>query len=303
MQPMLSPENLLNTNNLELLATQVVEGFITGLHKSPFHGFSVEFAEHRIYNTGESTKHIDWKLYGRTDKLFVKRYEEETNLRCHLVIDTSGSMFYPAEGLNKMRFSVFAAASLMHLLRKQRDACGLSLFDEDLYYHSECKVSQTHVRMLYAKMEELLKPALKPTKSNISQSLHRLAERLHRRSLVIIFSDMFSDASKNDELFAALQHLKYNKHEVVLFNVLDNKTEHEFDFVNRPYLFVDSESGEQMKLFPAQVKQQYLAALNEHQQQLKLKCAQYKIEFIEANVGNDFSQVLLPFLVKRNKMK
>jgi uncharacterized protein (DUF58 family) len=303
MQPMLSPENLLNTNNLELLATQVVEGFITGLHKSPFHGFSVEFAEHRIYNTGESTKHIDWKLYGRTDKLFVKRYEEETNLRCHLVIDTSGSMFYPAEGLNKMRFSVFAAASLMHLLRKQRDACGLSLFDEDLYYHSECKVSQTHVRMLYAKMEELLKPALKPTKSNISQSLHRLAERLLRRSLVIIFSDMFSDASKNDELFAALQHLKYNKHEVVLFNVLDNKTEHEFDFVNRPYLFVDSESGEQMKLFPAQVKQQYLAALNEHQQQLKLKCAQYKIEFIEANVGNDFSQVLLPFLVKRNKMK
>ena len=303
MQPMLSPENLLNTNNLELLATQVVEGFITGLHKSPFHGFSVEFAEHRIYNTGESTKHIDWKLYGRTDKLFVKRYEEETNLRCHLVIDTSGSMFYPAEGLNKMRFSVFAAASLMHLLRKQRDACGLSLFDEDLYYHSECKVSQTHVRMLYAKMEELLKPALNPTKSNISQSLHRLAERLHRRSLVIIFSDMFGDASKNDELFAALQHLKYNKHEVVLFHVLDKKTEHEFDFANRPYLFVDSETGEQMKLFPAQVKQQYLAALNEHQQQLELKCAQYKIEFIQANVGNDFSQVLLPFLVKRNKMK
>ncbi len=303
MYHMLSPETLLNTNNLELLATQVVEGFITGLHKSPFHGFSVEFAEHRIYNTGESTKHIDWKLYGRTDKLFVKRYEEETNLRCHIVIDTSGSMFYPAEGLNKMRFSVFAAASLMQLLRKQRDACGLSLFDEDLYYHSECKVSQTHVRMLYAKMEELLRPALKPTKSNIAQSLHRLAERLHRRSLVIVFSDMFGDASKNDELFTALQHLKYNKHEVVLFNVLDNKTEHEFDFVNRPYLFVDSETGEQMKLFPAQVKQQYLTALNKHQQQLKLKCAQYKIEFIEANVGNDFSQVLLPFLVKRNKMK
>jgi len=303
MQHMLSPETLLNTNNLELLATQVVEGFITGLHKSPFHGFSVEFAEHRIYNSGESTKHIDWKLYGRTDKLFVKRYEEETNLRCHLVIDTSGSMFYPAEGLNKMRFSVFAAASLMQLLRKQRDACGLSLFDEDLYYQSECKVSQTHVRMLYAKMEELLKPAHKPTISNIAQSLHRLAERLQRRSLVIVFSDMFGDASKNDELFAALQHLKYNKHEVVLFHVLDNKTENEFDFVNRPYLFVDSETGEQMKLFPAQVKQQYLAALNEHQQQLKLKCAQYKIEFIEANVGNDFSQVLLPFLVKRNKMK
>jgi len=303
MQHMLSPETLLNTNNLELLATQVVEGFITGLHKSPFHGFSVEFAEHRLYNTGESTRHIDWKLFGRTDKLFVKRYEEETNLRCQLVIDTSGSMFYPTDGLNKMRFSVFAAASLMQLLRKQRDASGLTLFDEDVHYHSECKVSQTHVRMLYAKMEELLKPAIKPAKSNIAQSLHHLAERLHRRSLVMVFSDMFGDATQTDELFAALQHLKYNKHEVVLFHVLDNKTEQEFDFVNRPYLFVDSETGEQMKLFPAQVKEQYLTALHAHQKELKLKCAQYKIEFVEANVGNDFSQILLPFLVKRSKMK
>lgn len=303
MQHMLSPETLLNTNNLELLATQVVEGFITGLHKSPFHGFSVEFAEHRLYNTGESTRHIDWKLFGRTDKLFVKRYEEETNLRCQLVIDTSGSMFYPTDGLNKMRFSVFAAASLMQLLRKQRDASGLTLFDEDIHYHSECKVSQTHVRMLYAKMEELLKPAIKPAKSNIAQSLHHLAERLHRRSLVMVFSDMFGDATQTDELFAALQHLKYNKHEVVLFHVLDNKTEQEFDFVNRPYLFVDSETGEQMKLFPAQVKEQYLTALHAHQKELKLKCAQYKIEFVEANVGNDFSQILLPFLVKRSKMK
>lgn len=303
MQHMLSPETLLNTNNLELLATQVVEGFITGLHKSPFHGFSVEFAEHRLYNTGESTRHIDWKLFGRTDKLFVKRYEEETNLRCQLVIDTSGSMFYPTDGLNKMRFSVFAAASLMQLLRKQRDASGLTLFDEDVHYHSECKVSQTHVRMLYAKMEELLKPAIKLAKSNIAQSLHHLAERLHRRSLVMVFSDMFGDATQTDELFAALQHLKYNKHEVVLFHVLDNKTEQEFDFVNRPYLFVDSETGEQMKLFPAQVKEQYLTALHAHQKELKLKCAQYKIEFVEANVGNDFSQILLPFLVKRSKMK
>lgn len=303
MQHMLSPETLLNTNNLELLATQVVEGFITGLHKSPFHGFSVEFAEHRLYNTGESTRHIDWKLFGRTDKLFVKRYEEETNLRCQLVIDTSGSMFYPTDGLNKMRFSVFAAASLMQLLRKQRDASGLTLFDEDVHYHSECKVSQTHVRMLYAKMEELLKPAIKPAKSNIAQSLHHLAERLHRRSLVMVFSDMFGDATQTDELFAALQHLKYNKHEVVLFHVLDNKTEQEFDFVNRPYLFVDSETGEQMKLFPAQVKEQYLTALHAHQKELKLKCAQYKIDFVEANVGNDFSQILLPFLVKRSKMK
>lgn len=299
----LTPETLLNTNNLELLATQVVEGFITGLHKSPFHGFSVEFAEHRIYNTGESTRHIDWKLFGRTDKLFIKRYEEETNLRCQIVIDTSSSMFYPTEGLNKIRFSVFAAASLMQLLSKQRDASGLSLINKELVYHSQCKVSQTHVRMLYAKMEELLKPQADNTVSNLANSLHQLAERLHRRSLVLIFSDMFTNPAENDALFSALQHLKYNKHEVVLFHVLDDATEHKFNFTNRPYLFVDSETGEKMKLFPAQVKEQYLQALTAHQKQLKLKCAQFKIEFVEANVGNDFSQVLLPFLVKRNKMK
>ncbi|MBP9187309.1 MAG: DUF58 domain-containing protein [Bacteroidia bacterium] len=299
----LTPETLLNTNNLELLATQVVEGFITGLHKSPFHGFSVEFAEHRIYNTGESTRHIDWKLFGRTDKLFIKRYEEETNLRCQIVIDTSSSMFYPTEGLNKIRFSVFAAASLMQLLSKQRDASGLSLINKELVYHSQCKVSQTHVRMLYAKMEELLKPQADNTVSNLANSLHQLAERLHRRSLVLIFSDMFTNPTENDALFSALQHLKYNKHEVVLFHVLDDATEHKFNFTNRPYLFVDSETGEKMKLFPAQVKEQYLQALTAHQKQLKLKCAQFKIEFVEANVGNDFSQVLLPFLVKRNKMK
>lgn len=300
----LSAETLLQTTNLELLATQVVEGFITGLHKSPFHGFSVEFAEHRLYNTGESTKHIDWKLYGRTDKLFVKRYEEETNLRCQLVIDTSGSMFYPTEGLNKMRFSVYAAASLIQLLRKQRDASGVTFFSDKLNYHSECKVSQTHLRMLFAQLDGLLQtPAVQQhQKANIADCLHQLADRLHRRSLVIIFSDMFTDASQMDAVFEALQHLKYNKHEVVLFQVNDDKTETHFEFTNRPYLFIDSETGEQIKLFPAQVKDQYLQALTNHKQALKLKCAQFKIEYVEANVDTDFSQILLPFLVKRSKM-
>lgn len=302
MLQQLSPEVLLQTNNLELLAAQVVEGFITGLHKSPFHGFSVEFAEHRLYNTGESTRHIDWKLYGRTDKLFVKRYEEETNLRCQLVIDTSASMFYPVEGLNKLRFCVYAAASLMQLLRKQRDASGLTLFNETITYHSECKVSQTHLRLLFAQLEQLLKQEQGAQKSDIAQSLHQLADRLPRRSMVIVFSDMFNSAGNSEELFSALQHLRYNKHEVVLFHVNDEKTETLFDFKNRPYLFVDSETGEKMKLFPAQVKEQYLQALEAHKQEIKLKCAQYRIDFNEANVGTDFAQVLLPFLVKRNKL-
>lgn len=302
MQQNLSLDSLSQSNNLELLASQVVEGFITGLHKSPFHGFSVEFAEHRIYNTGESTRHIDWKLFARTDKLFVKRYEEETNLRCQVVIDTSGSMFYPNEGLNKIKFSVYAAAALMHLLRKQRDANGLTLFDNDIHFHSECKVSLTHLRLLFSRLEQLLQAPTVAKSSNIAASLHELADRLHRRSLVIIFSDMFGSGEQNEELFSALQHLRYNKHEVILFNVHDDKTEHQFDFTNRPYLFIDSETGERVKLFPAQVKEQFLKGLEAYKQEVKIKCAQYKIDYIEANVGNDFNQVLLPFLIKRSKM-
>jgi uncharacterized protein (DUF58 family) len=258
----ITEKDLLQTGNLEFLAKQVVEGFITGLHRSPFHGFSVEFAEHRLYNTGESTRHIDWKLFARTDKLFVKRYEEETNLRCQLVIDTSGSMYIPEAGLNKLRFSAYAAASLIQLLKKQRDACGLTL----------------------------------------APALHQLAEMLHKRSLVVIFSDMFQNAGAEEELFAALQHLKYNKHEVIVFDVEDKKMETEFDFSNRPYLFIDSETGEKLKLFPAQVKEQYLAALNKFRHELKLKCAQFKIDFVEASIGTDFNQVLMSFLTKRAKL-
>jgi uncharacterized protein (DUF58 family) len=302
MMQKLTTETLLQTNNLELLATQVVEGFITGLHKSPFHGFSVEFAEHRLYNTGESTRHIDWKLYARTDKLFIKRFEEETNLRCQVAIDTSASMYYPADGFNKIKFSVYAAASLMHLLRRQRDANGLTLFDDRITYHSDCKVSLTHLRMLYSKLDQVMEQSNVHSGSNITQSLHELADRLHRRSLVIVFSDMFNSSGNNEELFSALQHLRYNKHEVILFNVNDNATETNFEFANRPYLFIDSETGDKMKLFPHQVKEQYLAALSEYKKQLRLRCAQYRIDFVEANVGNDFNQILMQFLIKRSKI-
>lgn len=302
MSTFISQENLLQTGNLEFLAKQVVEGFITGLHKSPFHGFSVEFAEHRLYNSGESTKHIDWKLFARTDKLFVKRYEEETNLRCQLIVDCSSSMFYPEDGLNKIRFSAYAAASLMYMLKKQRDASGLSLIDESITFHSPCKSSSTHQKLLYNKLEETLNGRPTERKSNLATNLHQLAEMIHKRSLVIIFSDMLQNAGDDDELFAALQHLKYNKHEVILFHVEDKKTEVNFDFTNRPYLFVDSETGEKLKLFPNQVKDQYLKAIETYRHTLKLKCAQYKIDLVEAEVSNDFSQVLLPFLVKRSKL-
>lgn len=299
---LLSQEQLTQTENLELLARQVVEGFITGLHKSPFHGFSVEFAEHRIYNTGESTRNIDWKLFARTDKLFVKRYEEETNLRCQIVIDNSSSMYYPEEGINKINFSIYAAASLINLLKRQRDASGLSIVNEVVEFNSPCKSNSVHQKLLYSKLEQLKNTTPKQLKSNLASNLHQISEMLHKRSLVIVFSDMLQSGGNEEELAAALQHLRYNKHEVILFHVNDKKTEVEFDFENRPYLFTDSESGEKVKLFPQQIKEQYLSQLLNFRHQLKLRCAQYKIELIEAEVGNNFSQILVPFLAKRSKM-
>lgn len=302
MSQHISEQAFLQTGNLEFLAKQVVEGFITGLHKSPFHGFSVEFAEHRLYNSGESTKHLDWKLYARTDKLFVKRYEEETNLRCQLMIDCSSSMFYPADKLSKIRFSMFAAASIMNLLKRQRDAAGISLMDETIRFHSPCKSSTSHHKLLLSKMEETLLLGTTQRGSKLAANLHQLAEMMHRRSLVVIFSDLLATGEDLNELFTALQHLKYKKHEVIVFHVEDQQSEVAFDFSNRPYLFIDSETGEKLKLFPHQVKEQYLAASEAYRKTLKLKCAQYKIEWVDAAIGTDFSQILLPFLVKRSKM-
>lgn len=299
--PVLSEDQLLQTP-LELLATQVVEGFITGMHKSPFHGFSVEFAEHRLYNTGESTRHIDWKLFGRTDKLFVKRYEEETNLRCQIIIDNSGSMYYPENGLNKIRFSVYAAASIIHLLKKQRDASGLSIINNDISFHVQPKLQSAHQKLIMHELENLIQKPQRPQQSLIVDSLHKLAERIHRRSLVVLFSDMFDTAANSDKLFEALQHLKFNKHEVILFHVTDKQTEMEFDFQNRPYIFIDSETNERVKLFPSQIKEKYLSELNRFNHELKLKCAQFKIDLFEATVSNDFSQILTAFLVKRSRM-
>jgi uncharacterized protein (DUF58 family) len=291
--------DLLQIANLELLAKQVVEGFLTGLHKSPYHGFSVEFAEHRQYNSGESTKNIDWKLFARTDKLFVKRYEEETNLRCQIVIDTSGSMYFPEKGLNKIRFSVIAAASLIQLMKKQRDASGISLFNDTLWFHSASKLGPTHQKLLFSKLQGCLSEPIIGKRSEISKTLHHLAEGLHKRSFIIIFSDMFQ--SGDEDLFAALQHLKYNKHEVIIFDVHDKNEETEFDFGHRPYIFKDSETGEELKLHPNAVKEMYLENYQKHQEALKLKCLQYKIDYNEVVVENNFNQVLMPFIKKRRK--
>ncbi len=296
---------------LELLARQVVEGFITGLHKSPFHGFSVEFAEHRIYNTGESTRHIDWKLYARTDKLFVKRYEEETNLRCQLVIDNSSSMLFPfTEGIegnkqnNKLTFSIKAAASLIELLKKQRDAIGLDIFSHQIETHFPARSNPVHHKLLYMELEKLMNAydPLHKKKTSAADALHQIAEVSPRRSLIILFSDMMDSAEQEEQLFSGLQHLKHKKHEVILFHVTDKSKELDFNFENRPYRFIDMESGDELKLNPNDIKQQYIHQVNEYVSKLKLRCGQYKIDFIEADMQQGFFQVLYAYLLKRSAM-
>lgn len=295
-------------DNLELVAREVVEGFITGLHRSPFHGFSVEFAEHRQYNQGESTKHIDWKLFARSDRLYVKQYEEETNLRCQLVIDTSSSMLFPyekgkSERVNKLAFSIYSAAALIYLMRKQRDAVGLTLFSDQIEFHSKNRLSPVHAELLYGKLAGLLttgKDGLRKT-TNTVDVLHQIAEQVHKRSLIVIFSDMM-DESQDDEMFSALQHLRYNKHEVILFHVTDHRQEREFDFQNRPYRFVDLESGQQIKFSPHELKENYTKAVQKYFEDLKVRCGQYHIDLVEADINQDFKQVLHSFLRKRKKL-
>jgi uncharacterized protein (DUF58 family) len=295
-------------DNLEIIAREVVEGFITGLHRSPFHGFSVEFAEHRLYNQGESTRPIDWKLFARTDKLFIKQYEEETNLRCQLVIDTSSSMLFPySKGLknvfNKLHFSVYTAAALIYLLRRQRDAVGLTLFSDEIEFHSTPRLSPVHAEVMMRKLVELLQPEqnqlLKNT--NTTSVLHQIAENIHKRSLVVIFSDML-DNQKTNELFSALQHLRYNKHEVLLFHVTDHKQEREFQYPNRPHRFVDLETKQTIKLNPWEIKNNYVKSVGDYFEELKIKCGQYRIDLAEADINQDFKHVLFAYLVKRKKL-
>lgn len=293
--------------NLELLAKQVVEGFISGMHKSPFHGFSAEFAEHKIYNQGESTRHIDWKLFAKTDKLYTKRYDDETNLRCHIIIDNSSSMHYPemhkfsVNKLNKVAFSVLAAAALMNLLKKQRDAVGLSVYSDSYDFYAPEKGSERHHQMLLNQLSTMV--TAKPTNNQTDTYtyLHQIAEKIHRRSMIFLFTDMFQTTTNETKLFEALRHLKHNKHEVVLFHVMDKDKEFTFDFDNKPKRFVDVETGEHINLYAESVKANYSAAVKAYFEDLKLKCGQYKINYVEADINKDFSNVLVTYMLERGK--
>ena len=297
-------EKISSFQHLELLANQVVEGFISGMHKSPFHGFSAEFAEHKVYNPGESTKHIDWKLFAKTDRLYTKRYEEETNLRCHLIIDNSSSMHYPKlkESQlffeNKIGFSVLASAVLMNLLKKQRDAVGLSVYSDEYEFYAPEKGSDRHHRMILNKLESLLGNQKSTKNTDTVAFLHQIAEKIHRRSMIVLFTDMFQSGNE-EALFTALQHLKHNKHKVVLFHVIDQKTELNFDFDTAPRKFIDLESGDEINIFSESVKEAYESEVSNYFKKVALTCAQNKIKYVPVSAGADFEKILTTYLVEK----
>lgn len=297
--------------SLDLFAHQVVEGFITGLHKSPFHGFSVEFAEHRLYNTGESTRSIDWKLYARTDKLFVKRFEEETNLRCQLLIDHSSSMYFPLDGHgsfqhpNKITFSTYAAALLVELLVRQRDAFGLTLFSDKIDLQTEVRSSTVHQRYVYSLLEELLHPVdadkMERRPTSIAENIHLVAEKLHRRSLVVIFTDAFVRPEEHEPLFDALRHLRHCKHEVLLFHTFDRDKELNLNFGNKPCYFIDMESDTRLKVFPGEIARQYREEMERQTAAIRQHAMQYHIDYVPVDINLGFDQIMQPYLLKRER--
>ena len=297
-------------NSLEFIVTQLVEGFMTGLHKSPFHGFSVEFAEHRLYNQGESTRHIDWKLYARTDKLFVKCFEEETNLRCYILLDNSSSMHYPVidsptvSNPDKITFSIYAAGCITFILQHQRDAVGLSVFSDDIDLFTPVRSSFEHIKYLYGEYEKLISDFSLSVKkkSNVAECIHLIAEKTHKRSLFVIFTDMFDNYSNLDDVFSALQHLMYNKNEVILFHVVDKSKEINFELPDKPTKFIDLETKIELKINPRQIRKQYVDYQINRKEEIKQRCLQYKIDFIEADINEGYDVVMLNFLKKRQRL-
>ncbi len=298
-------ESLSNLHTIDFFARQIVEGFITGIHKSPYRGFSVEFAEHRVYNQGESIKHIDWKLFGRTDKLYVKNYEAETNLRCQIVLDCSSSMFYPADKtVNKAGYSALCAASISLMLNRQRDAVGLTLFSDSIQEHLPSRLSASHKRLIFSYLDSILRERFNPAKkrgTSTAQVLHQISEVINKRSLVVLFTDMFAQATP-EEIYGALEHLRYNKHEVILFHVTHQRTEQMFELENRPYKLIDMETGETFKLNPSEYRQYYVQQIKRQFEDLRKRCLQYKIELLEADIDQPFQNVLTPWLVKRSRL-
>ncbi len=290
----LDPKTVAKVGNLELVARLVVEGFITGLHRSPYHGFSVEFAEHRAYRPGDEIKYLDWKVFARTGKYYVKEFQEETNLRCTIAIDASRSMAYASNGnISKYEYSAYLAAALSLLMIQQRDAIGLTLFDNGIRTFLPPNSKPSYMRQILKTLEQN-SPA---NDTGTASALNLLAEKIRRRGLVIVFSDFFDNP---DDILTALKHFRHKKHEVIVFHVLDPR---EIDFkVGASANFVDMESGETMLTNPYQIQLAYKNAVNDYINFLKKECLNHQIDYNLLDTSASYDHALSSYLVKRKKM-
>lgn len=299
----LDPVVVSRLKNMELRARLIVEGFITGLHKSPYHGFSVEFAEHRPYNPGDELRHVDWKVYAKTDRHYVKQYEEETNLRHYVVLDTSPSMRYKHTAeLSKLEYGAYLAAALHFLMQKQRDATGLIAFDESVHTMMPPKSTQRYVRQILAKLEHLSQDESDVRQTSAASVLNEVAERIGRRSLVVLMTDLFENIAEHDDLLKALRHLRHRGHEVLVFHVLESETERRFRFPDVPMVFRDMETGEELSLQPAQLREHYEEAVQSFSERFRRSCLEHNIDFIELDTGQPYEQALLAYINKRRKL-
>ena len=314
LQDRLTPEALARLGSMELRARRIVEGFITGLHRSPYHGFSVEFAQHRPYNPGDALRHVDWKVWGRRDRLVVKQYEEETNLRHTVVLDTSASMRYRGSGpegseerLSKLEYGATLAAALHTLMVRQRDATGLAAFDARVHTLVPPRSTRAHLRELLARLDALATapPAPDPSPEGhtaVAAALHDVAERLPRRSLVTLISDLFETAAEADELTRALRHLRHRGHETLVLHVLDRASEQRFEIGDRPVRMRDLETGETLTLQPAQLREHVRAATTAFADDARRRCREVEADYALVDTARPYADALAAYLQKRKRL-
>ena len=299
----LEPMVVSRLKNMELRARLVVEGFITGLHKSPYHGFSVEFAEHRPYNPGDALRHVDWKVFGKTDRYYVKQYEEETNLRHYVVLDTSPSMHFRHAGqLSKLEYGAYLAAALHYLMVKQRDATGLVAFDAQVHTMLRPGSTMTYLRELLLQLERLTAAPSEGQETYAARALHEVAERIARRSLVVLISDLFESANSLEGVLRALRHLRHRGHEVLIFRVLETETERLFNLPDHPVVLRDMESGAEMPLHPAQLRDTFVRRMAEQSEFFRRQCLEHDIDCVELDTGASYDKALLAYLNKRRNL-